>query len=158
MTEDIAVTRPMTASETCEFGSFWHGPLNPFAYACLASFARAGATLSVYSYNPRLDVPPGVRLADARAIYADESLVRRFIANGKPSIATFADMFRYKMIQATGLLLGRYRHRLFDQTPIRKRRIRLLPPSRRRRYEPHQQCGAQAACVAPGASRTRRDR
>ena len=32
----------------------------------------------------------------------DESLVRRYIANGKPSIATFADMFRYKMIQMTG--------------------------------------------------------
>ncbi len=102
MTEDTPAARPMTASETCEFGSFWHGPLNPLAYACLASFAQAGATLSVYSYNPRLDVPPGVRLADARAICSDESLVSRFIANGKPSIATFADMFRYKMIQATG--------------------------------------------------------
>ena len=37
----------MTASrsphEGREFASFWHGTLNPFAYACLASFAQAGA-------------------------------------------------------------------------------------------------------------------
>ncbi len=102
MSEDIALAGPATAPETCEFASFWHGALNPFAYACLASFAQAGAALRLYSYDPRLDVPPGVRLADARAICTDESLINRFIANGKPSIATFADMFRYKMIQATG--------------------------------------------------------
>jgi hypothetical protein len=86
-----------------EFGSFWHGALNPFAYACLASFPEAGASLRVFSYDPGLDLPPGVRLADARAICPDETLTRRFIANGKPSVATFADMFRYRMIQETGL-------------------------------------------------------
>ena len=86
----------------CEFASFWHGDLNPFAYACLASFAKAGASLRVFSYDPRLELPFGVPLADARAIYPDETLTRRFIANGKPSIATFADMFRYRMIQDTG--------------------------------------------------------
>ncbi len=89
-------------SEGCEFASFWHGALNPFAYACLASFAEAGASLRVFSYDPGLDLPPGARLEDARAILADETLIRRFIANGKPSIATFADMFRYRMIQKTG--------------------------------------------------------
>jgi hypothetical protein len=96
----------MTASrphaEGCEFASFWHGTLNPFAYACLASFAQAGASLCVFSYDPRLDLPCGVRLEDARAICPDETLTRRFIANGKPSIATFADMFRYRMIRETG--------------------------------------------------------
>ncbi len=86
----------------CEFASFWHGTLNPFAYGCLASFPVAGASLRVFSYDPRLDLPPGVRLEDARAICADESLTRRFIANGKPSIATFADMFRYRMIRDKG--------------------------------------------------------
>ena len=91
-----------SAPEAGEFASFWHGPLNPFAYACLASFPRAGARLSLFSYDPRLDVPPGVRLEDARRICPDESMVRRYMANGKPSIATFADMFRYKMIQTTG--------------------------------------------------------
>ena len=85
-----------------EFASFWHGPLNPFAYASLASFPQAGAPLRVYTYDRRLDLPPGVRREDARAICPDESLVRRFIANGKPSIATFADMFRYRMVKETG--------------------------------------------------------
>ena len=90
-------------SGACEFASFWRGTLNPFAYACLASFPQAGASLSVFSYDPRLELPPGVRLEDASAICPDETLTRRFIAGGKPSIATFADMFRYRMIQKTGL-------------------------------------------------------
>jgi hypothetical protein len=90
-------------ADNAEFGSFWHGALNPFAYACLASFPRAGASLRVFSYDPRLELPPGVRLADANAICPDQTLTHRFIANGKPSIATFADMFRYRMIQETGL-------------------------------------------------------
>jgi len=91
----------MTAD--CEFSSFWHGgALHPFAYACLASFPQAGATIRLYSYDLRLEVPPGVGLADARAIVPDESQVRRYFAAGKPSIATFADMFRYRMIRNTG--------------------------------------------------------
>ena len=85
-----------------EFASFWHGALTPFAYACLASFPRAGARLSVFTYDLSLELPPGVRLEDARQVCADESLIRRYVANGKPSIATFADMFRYRMIQETG--------------------------------------------------------
>jgi hypothetical protein len=91
-----------SAAGGSEFASFWHGTLNPFAHACLASFARAGASLRVFSYDPRLDLPPGVRLADARVICPDESLLGRFIANGKPSLATFADFFRYRMIRETG--------------------------------------------------------
>jgi hypothetical protein len=84
------------------FASFWHGPLNPFAWACLASFPRAGAELTLYSYDPAIDVPPGVRLADARAICSDPTLVHRMTVNGKPSIATFSDLFRYRMIRDTG--------------------------------------------------------
>jgi hypothetical protein len=96
------MTAGLLANDRCEFGSFWLGALNPFAYACLASFPQVGASLRVFSYDPRLDLPDGVRLADARAICPDESLTRRFIANGKPSIATFADMFRYRMIAKAG--------------------------------------------------------
>ena len=93
----------MSQTGGLEFASFWQGVLNPFAYGCLASFPQAGASLRVFSYDQRLELPPGVRLVDARAICPDESLTRRFIANGKPSIATFADMFRYRMIRETGL-------------------------------------------------------
>jgi hypothetical protein len=91
----------MTAA--CEFASFWHGgPLNPLAYACLASFPRAEAPIRLYSYDLGVEVPPGVRLADARSVSPDESLARRFTVAGKPSMATFADFFRYRMIRETG--------------------------------------------------------
>ena len=102
MSEEPLGAAPALDAEAREFGSFWHGPLNPFAYACLASFPHAGASLRLYSYDPRLDVPPGVRLEDARTICPDESFVGRYTVNGKPSVATFADMFRYHMIQKTG--------------------------------------------------------
>ena len=92
----------MTPVDGYEFASFWHGRLNPFAYACLSSFPRAGVSLRVFSYDPHLELPPGVRHADARTICPDESLIMRFIANGKSSIATFADMFRYRMMRQTG--------------------------------------------------------
>ncbi len=93
----------MTAHAPTDFASFWHGgPLHAFAWACLASFPDEGAALSLYSYDSRLEVPSGVRLLDARTICPDETLVQRYLANGKPSIATFADMFRYRMIRETG--------------------------------------------------------
>lgn len=84
------------------FASFWQGPLNPFAWACLASFPRAGAQLALYSYDPALDAPEGVTLRDAREICPDESWVARMTVAGKPSVATFSDLFRYRMIRATG--------------------------------------------------------
>ena len=88
----------------CDFASFWHGgPLQPFVWGCLASFPREGARLALYSYDRDLAVPDGVRLLDARTICPDETLVERYLANGKPSIATFADMFRYRMIRETEL-------------------------------------------------------
>jgi hypothetical protein len=87
---------------TLEFGSFWYGPLNPFAYACLASFPQARVSLRLFTYDQNVELPPGVVRADARTICPDESLVSRFIADGKPSIATFADMFRYRMMRQTG--------------------------------------------------------
>jgi hypothetical protein len=85
-----------------EFGTFWHGPLNAITYSCLASFAHVGAGLCVYSYDDKIDVPRGVDLADARQICPDESLLSRYIAGGKPSLAKFADMFRYKVIREAG--------------------------------------------------------
>jgi hypothetical protein len=86
-----------------EFASFWYGgPLSPIAYACLASFAKAGVAIGLYCYDRQLNVPNGVQLLDARRVCPDESLVGRFLVDGKPSIATFADMFRYRMIRETG--------------------------------------------------------
>jgi len=85
-----------------EFATFWRGDLNPFAYACLASFPRAGVDLIVYGYERGLELPPGVRREDARQVCSDETLLERYQVDGKPSIATFADLFRYRMIRETG--------------------------------------------------------
>ena len=91
------------ASGDGDFASFWHGgALTPLAYACLASFPAAGVALGLYSYDPRLETPAGVRLLDARQVCPDATLVPRYLADGKPSIAAFADMFRYRMIRETG--------------------------------------------------------
>jgi len=85
-----------------EFATFWHGPLNPIAYGCLASFPQVGARLRLFSYDAALRPPPGVDLADARQICPDETLLARYRVAGKPSLAMFADMFRYKLIRDTG--------------------------------------------------------
>jgi hypothetical protein len=85
-----------------EFASFWEGPLDALAYGCLASFARAGARLRLYSYDVGIEAPAGIEVADARAICPDESLLRRYLVAGKPSLASFADMFRYRLIRETG--------------------------------------------------------
>jgi hypothetical protein len=92
----------LSESAAPQFATFWHGPLDALTYCCMASFPRHDARLRLYSYDLRLAPPPGVELADARRICADETLVSRYIAAGKPSIATFADMFRYRMIRETG--------------------------------------------------------
>jgi hypothetical protein len=91
------------APDAPEFATFWHGPLNPLAYSCLASFAHVGARLRVYCYDRAIDAPAGVTVADARLICPDRSLLSRYLAAGKPSLAKFADFFRYKMIQDTGV-------------------------------------------------------
>jgi hypothetical protein len=94
-----------TLRQVCdgEFGTFWQGPLDPLIYSCMASFPHVGARLRVYSYDPACEVPSGVELADARAICPNETLVGRYIADGKSSLAKFSDLFRYRMIWQTGL-------------------------------------------------------
>lgn len=94
----------MTAREPAAppFATFWHGPLDALTAACMASFPHFGAQLRVYSYDEAVRPPVGVERADARLVCPDATLVGRYIAAGKPSIATFADMFRYRMIRETG--------------------------------------------------------
>ena len=90
------------SADAPEFVTFWHGPLNAIAYSCLASFAHVGADLRVYTYDDGMEAPRGVEVANARQICPDRSLLGRYIAAGKPSLAKFADMFRYKLIGQTG--------------------------------------------------------
>ena len=84
------------------FASFWQGPLPALAAACLASFPARGADLTLFAYDPGLAVPAGVRVRDAREICADPTLPQRYRVGGRPSLATFADRFRYEMLAKAG--------------------------------------------------------
>ena len=84
------------------FVTFWHGPVDPITYTCLASFPHHGARLTVYSYDARIRVPRGVRVADARRIVPDEGLTSRYIVHGNPSFSKFSNYFRYRLLQETG--------------------------------------------------------
>lgn len=82
------------------FGTFWHGNA-PSAYevACLASFARHGYDVTVYSYGPA-QFPAPVLHGNASDIASQEKL-NSFIVNGRPCLAHFSDYFRFQMFLKT---------------------------------------------------------
>lgn len=82
------------------FGSLWVGrPLSKLEQTCLSSFIYHGHSITLYVYDLDLDVPAGVVKKDANEIVKEDQL---FIVDN--SYGPFADMFRYKMIQQTGLI------------------------------------------------------
>jgi hypothetical protein len=85
-----------------EFVTFWHGPLDPITFTCLASFPHHGAALTVYTYDTSIRVPEGVKVRDARRIVADESLIERYLVHGSASFSKFSNYFRYRLLQKTG--------------------------------------------------------
>jgi len=87
---------------TEDFATFWHGPLDPITYTCLASFPFRGVQLRLYCYQPPERIPDGVTLIDAREIIADEGMLRRYVVRGRPSLSKFSNYFRYRLIQKTG--------------------------------------------------------
>jgi hypothetical protein len=66
---------------------------------CLSSFIYYGHEVTLYVYDPSIEAPEGVTVKDANEI-VDESAI--FLASN--SYAPFSDMFRYQMIQKTGLV------------------------------------------------------
>ena len=84
-------------SRNC-FATFWQGPLNALVYSCLASFPAASARLILYAYEDVGDAPKGIEIRDAREICSDPSLTERYLVEGKCSLATFSDRFRYEMM------------------------------------------------------------
>lgn len=82
------------------FGSLWVGrPLSKLEETCLASFIYHGHSVTLYVYDMDLKVPNGVVKKDANQIVPEDQL---FIVDN--SYGPFADMFRYRMIQETGLV------------------------------------------------------
>lgn len=81
------------------FGSLWVGrPLSKIEQTGLASFVHYGHNVTLFVYNMDLEVPDGVQKVNANEIISEERIFK--VDN---SYGPFADMFRYKMIQQTGL-------------------------------------------------------
>src|SRR3954469_10815429 len=51
-----------------EIVTFWHGPLDRLRRLCLASQVTAGPKVTVYSFEPIVELPEGVANAEAEAI------------------------------------------------------------------------------------------
>lgn len=82
-----------------EFGSLWVGrPLNKIEITCLSSFIYHGHGFKLFVYDMNLKVPEGVQKLDANQIISSDKIFKT-----DNSYGPFADMFRYKMIQQTGL-------------------------------------------------------
>ncbi len=95
------MVRKKASAPAVEFATFWQGPVDPLTYTCLASFPHHGIRLRLYSYDPEIEVPKGIEVCDARLIVPDETRMRRYLVNGRPSLARFANSFRYEMIRLT---------------------------------------------------------
>ena len=86
------------------FGSFWHGEkLSAVECSCIHSLVSQGISVTLFSYNEIRNVPVGVMTRNANDI-VPQSMLFRFILNGKPNLAHFSDFFRYKMMRETGLV------------------------------------------------------
>lgn len=82
------------------FGALWVGkPLSKIEQLCLASFIYYGHSVTLYVYDMDMEVPDGIVKKDANKIIPESEL---FVVDN--SYGPFADMFRYKMIQKTGLI------------------------------------------------------
>jgi hypothetical protein len=82
------------------FGSLWVGrPLSKLEKTSLSSFIYHGHSVTLYVYDLSLEVPKGVVKKNARDIISENDI---FIISN--SYGPFADIFRYKMIQDTGLI------------------------------------------------------
>jgi hypothetical protein len=83
-----------------KFGSLWIGPTIPkLQQICLSSFIYHGHEVTLYVYDQSLVVPDGVIKKDANEIFGEDNI---FLV--MDSYAPFSDLFRYIMINKTGLV------------------------------------------------------
>ncbi|MEM9798231.1 MAG: hypothetical protein AAF919_17200 [Pseudomonadota bacterium] len=90
------------------------GRLSWLEQLCLKSFADAGHQITLYSYAPIENVPPGVSVGDAADIYPGEPMLRH-VRTGSPAI--HADMWRLHLLAKTDAIwvdADMYCHRPFD--------------------------------------------
>jgi hypothetical protein len=81
------------------FGSLWVGnPLSKVEQTALASFIYHKHSFTLFVYDMNMQVPNGVIKEDANKIIPESEIFKV-----QDSYGPFADMFRYTMIQKTGL-------------------------------------------------------
>ncbi|SEI00718.1 hypothetical protein SAMN05216228_101549 [Rhizobium tibeticum] len=91
-------------SDPRAFGTFWYGGrLDALEQACAHSFIKHGYRLILFSYQPIENAPDGVELRNAADVLPEE-LTKSFLLDGKPHLAPFSDLFRYKMIRDCDLV------------------------------------------------------
>ena len=86
------------------FGTFFAGELSHLERCCLRSFLRHGHQIALYCYDPVGVVPAGVEVRDAATILPRERFFRAGHGPHQGTAAAFANLFRYAMIPATGLI------------------------------------------------------
>lgn len=92
-----------SSADVTVVSSLWIGDsLSPFERACVQSFLQRGYEFHLYCYGPLANVPAGCELRDAAAILPELNVIRYTRGPGKGSVALFANMFRYRLIQAIG--------------------------------------------------------
>jgi Alpha 1,4-glycosyltransferase conserved region len=107
---DHPVHRPVDTGATMmgrvehRFQSFWHGgALSPYERFCLKSFVDRGHAFDLYTYDPNLAVPAGVRRCEAAELLGQEELfVYQAEGFGKGSPSAFANLFRYRLLAEKG--------------------------------------------------------
>ncbi len=82
--------------------SFWHGsPLTVYEKLSLQSFLNCGHTVELYAYE-ELDVPPGVKLCDAGAIWPNTDVFAYANRATEGSFSALSNVFRYKLLLEKG--------------------------------------------------------
>lgn len=98
-----AAARSRAAESQHVFQAFWAGgPLTPYEALCLKSFVTHGHGVDLYSFDPNLNVPDGVRVCDASAVSSPDSFFVYEDGFGKGSPSAFANLFRYKLLAQKG--------------------------------------------------------
>lgn len=81
----------------------WIGDsLGPIEYASITSFLRHGYRYHLYCYSNIANLPPGIIIKDANDILPESRVFYRRRGLGHGSVATFADLFRYKLLMEKG--------------------------------------------------------
>lgn len=78
------------------------GRLSTLETLSIRSFLQCGHPVDLYTYDPGLIAPQGVRLCDANLIVPGDQRFRSATAVGKGSWGPFSDLFRFSLLQQRG--------------------------------------------------------